>query len=544
MTADDPPAWRVGALLGLALAWIVLVRIPLVLNAPVHLDSDLAVDGLTLIDALHGRWRWHYPGTPHIGSAALGLSFLQAALFGATPETLVSGGVLAYVLLVLATFWMAREIAGTAVALWTLIPLCFASTGLVWLSGRITGGHLLIAAWHAAAFALLARLLARGGAGRAAALGIFCGLGLWVDRLFLFSLLGIIPALLLRIPDPTAWQRRLVETVIFGLGVLLGHLPAPLGQRLDPYDAYGSQFETILVDPARRRFDWSSAQRLAWDHAQILATQCVPRLFSGQRLVWDRAGRFRGLASDPTPELFGGRPQRRDRIDNGPIPWSALAIGITAAVLALIGLIRPLHPASNPILLAQGALLTAGALTLAGFILNRHIYDSDNYRYLVTWIPTWAFGLASTLERGTRQSGRRWIATGFAAIFALVMTLDTARWYRQLGWLDGVRPVRVPLNDRAFQWLSQHPEVDAIYGGYWDVYRLAFLRGGTLKAVPFPEYPVRFPEWRDQFPGDRPPILIARPDRLGSFNRAKALSEGARILDESPDLAILDWPNR
>ncbi len=158
--------------------------------------------------------------------------------------------------------------------------------------------------------------------------------------------------------------------------------------------------------------------------------------------------------------------------------------------------------------------------------------------------PLFLFEVASTLERGTRQSGRRWIATGFAAIFALVMTLDTARWYRQLGWLDGVRPVRVPLNDRAFQWLSQHPEVDAIYGGYWDVYRLAFLRGGTLKAVPFPEYPVRFPEWRDQFPGDRPPILIARPDRLGSFNRAKALSEGARILDESPDLAILDWPNR
>ena len=41
--------------------------VPLVLNAHDHMDSDLAVDGLTLLDAVNGHWRWHYPGTPYMG---------------------------------------------------------------------------------------------------------------------------------------------------------------------------------------------------------------------------------------------------------------------------------------------------------------------------------------------------------------------------------------------------------------------------------------------------------------------------------------------
>ncbi len=51
-----------------ALTLVALIRVPLVLNAEAHLDSDLAVDGLTLIDALNGHWRWHYPATPFIGT--------------------------------------------------------------------------------------------------------------------------------------------------------------------------------------------------------------------------------------------------------------------------------------------------------------------------------------------------------------------------------------------------------------------------------------------------------------------------------------------
>ena len=83
--APGPPRWPWVAL-GLALAWDVLVRIPLVLNAAAHLDCDLAVDGLTLLEATHGHWRWHYPGTPSMGSIPVLLSWPQAVVWGAEPD--------------------------------------------------------------------------------------------------------------------------------------------------------------------------------------------------------------------------------------------------------------------------------------------------------------------------------------------------------------------------------------------------------------------------------------------------------------------------
>ena len=45
------PRWP-WVVLGLGSFWTVLIRVPLVLNAQDHLDSDLAVDGLTLLDAV------------------------------------------------------------------------------------------------------------------------------------------------------------------------------------------------------------------------------------------------------------------------------------------------------------------------------------------------------------------------------------------------------------------------------------------------------------------------------------------------------------
>src|SRR5207249_3385482 len=133
------PLWP-WALLVLAMAWVALVRVPLVLNAEAHLDSDLAVDGLTLLEAVRGHWRWHYPGTPHIGIGPVLLSWPQARIWGADPITLVSGGLVAHQALVLATFLLAWRGFGPDVAAWSLVPLTFASTGTIWLSGRLTGG--------------------------------------------------------------------------------------------------------------------------------------------------------------------------------------------------------------------------------------------------------------------------------------------------------------------------------------------------------------------------------------------------------------------
>src|SRR4051794_24435597 len=48
---DQRPRWP-WVVLGMGLLWTALLRAPLILNAEDHLDSDLAVDGLTLLDAV------------------------------------------------------------------------------------------------------------------------------------------------------------------------------------------------------------------------------------------------------------------------------------------------------------------------------------------------------------------------------------------------------------------------------------------------------------------------------------------------------------
>src|SRR5947209_4369778 len=87
-----------------AMAWVAIVRVPLVLNAEVHLDSDLAVDGLTLLDAMRGHWRWHFPGTPQMGTPPILTAIPGALVFGTNASSLVLGCVLGYEAVVLATF--------------------------------------------------------------------------------------------------------------------------------------------------------------------------------------------------------------------------------------------------------------------------------------------------------------------------------------------------------------------------------------------------------------------------------------------------------
>ena len=120
------------------------------------------------------------------------------------------------------------------------------------------------------------------------------------------------------------------------------------------------------------------------------------------------------------------------------------------------------------------------------------------------------------------------------------MTLDTARWYAQFGWIDERgRPVRTAPRDPALAWLVAHPEVGRISGGYWDVYRLSFLTGGRVRGVPYPVYPDRFPEWSR--PG-HPEVVIVRPSPEGNHFRDDALRDGGRVLHGERGLTIVSWP--
>lgn len=520
-SAQPRHPWWPWLVLALGLAWTVLIRIPLVLNAEDHLDSDLAVDGLTLLDAVNGRWRWHYPGTPHMGILPMLASFPQALAWGANPITLVSGGTVLWGLVVVSAFWLAWRAYGPSVACWAIVPLVFSSLGTIWLSGRITGGHLLTLTWHALAFVGLQICLKRGGWRSAAMLGAWCGLGLYIDAMVLFTIAGLGAAALLARP-PISRSRILLGAAFLG-GIALGVLPREIGRRVDSYDAYPSQFAPTFESSAIAR------------HAEILVRECLPRLIAGVR--WEAVSRSPGPFGSSGWPTAGG--------------WLLLLVmaGFAAAMLRLaVEAVRPREPDRG--VTARGT-LTSGLLIVAAFLINRNIYNSDNYRYLIFLLIPWSLGFGLGLDDLYRLGKRGQVAgVVIAGLLAAGMTFAAFRWYRETRHYldDRGYPVRLESgpwweliirhdrphhgdpqssNGRAIRYAIT-PDVTHVFGGYWDVYRLAFLSGGQVVGVPHPMYPNRFPGWSAGLGPGRGKIMIFRPGEESASTRPAAEMPGGR----------------
>jgi hypothetical protein len=526
-----------------AMAWVALVRVPLVLNAESHLDSDLAVDGLTLRDAAQGRWRWHYPGTPHMGILPMFLSLPQALAWGANPRTLVSGGVVAFELVVLATFVMSWRVFGAAVASLGLIPLVFSSTGVIWLSGRITGGHLLTVAWSAVAFARLHAALSKPATWRAGVLGLWCGLGLYLDRMFLLVIASLAFAAVMGWWWSARPRRSGRSILVLAVGFVVGYLPHVIGSRVDPHDAYGEQFVSIFRPFGEPRPDapipWGQARALMKEHTAILLRECLPRLVAGHVLPTFESQ----SPAIPIPIPARGGASRAFAVD--PITLGATACTLTLFVLALARLVLCFGCRADPAAAAiQVGLILVGLLVIAGFLLNRNIFNSDNYRYLVLLLLPHSVGVGLLLEGWVRRGRtRRVAAIAVALSLAVLLSSDTWRWYRERGWVKGVVPVRVAVHDPILEWLDAHPQYTAIVGDYWAVYRLAFLSERPLRAVPYPGAPLRFPEWSLEAtagPG-RVHVRDKRGRRPG-FGEADWLPGVGSIILDSPSTLIVEWP--
>jgi hypothetical protein len=507
------------ACLAAGIVWTCLLRVPIVLNAPVHLDSDLAVDGLTLLEATRGQLRWHYPGTPHMGAAPVFLSLPQAIALGVGPETLVSGGAVAWALFVAAAFVMAKRAFGPTVAVASLVPLVFSSTGTLWLSGRITGGHLFTLFWHAGALAGLAGCLGKGNPRRWAGLGLWCGLGLWHDTLFVFTIAGIVAGGLLhswsvrRLPagaearPPTGSRAARIRLAgAFLLGLVAGVVPAILGRLLDPHDAYGTQFDTA-----------TDAAMLA-EHARLLLLECLPRLIAGHRLP--DGAMYLGVGSDVT----------RNPETDGLITLGLMAAFALAALAVVARCFRG-SPTSRAIAVAT---LVPALLVSFAFVANRNIFNSDNYRYLIFWALAWALGFGLLVARISRlRALGRPAAIAASAIVALALTADAATWYGKHRWIGpdflparaAARPVLTPMYE---------PAATHVFGDYWDVYRESFLTGGKVRAIPLPFYPDRFPGWSAGLGKGKGVVFVTAPN--GDWRGLL----GASLKRDGGDPALLD----
>jgi hypothetical protein len=516
----DAPARRLRwpwVALGLGLLWTVLIRVPLVLNAHDHLDSDLSVDGLTLLDAVHGHWRWHYPGTPYMGILPMLTSYPQALVWGADPITLVSGGTIIWLLVVGSTFWLTARAYGLEVAGWAILPLVCSSLGTIWLSGRITGGHLLTLVWHTGAFAGFYVCLTRGRWPRAAALGLWCGLGLYLDAMFLFTLAGMVPAALLAWLTTGRSKNGIGLAAMFSVAMLVGLLPREIGRRVDPYDAYPSQFDMTLKPEA------------IWEHIRLLGFHCLPRLIAGTELhQLENAGTSIQALMGIGPVSMSGAQIRSALPGKGE--WLAVLL-VMVFLMALVRLARDAASATQPArrAISLGTFYSALLIT-AAFLVNRNIYNSDNYRYLIFLLTPWALGFGLVLSDLARRGWAGWLSAWLvAALLFEVMTSATFLWYRDERVYVDQRgmPVRLPLPDwseltvvpdvrRGTPAVTTNfvvpPDVSHVMGGYWDVYKIAFLSGGRLVGVPFSLYPNRFRGWSRGLGPGRGKLLILNPE--------------------------------
>lgn len=511
-TGDRFRRWSVWLFVPAVLVAMAM-RAPLALNASAHLDGDLGVDGLTLLDVLHGRWRWHYPGTTHSGITPVFSSYAQALVWGATPITLVSGGCVLYAFVMLSTFLLARRAFGPGVAAWTLAPLTFCSTGLIWLSGRITGGHLLAAGWHSAALLLLHKAVSEPSFKSTLALGLWCGLGYYSDQMFLLSLAGLVPALGFALIK--ARKRPSAACLVaLAIGFAIGIAPREIGRRADPFDAYPGQFRPSLD------------ARSLLEHTRILFAECLPRLFSGHRLpdfiaLPDRTEVQGVLLYSTFPEAEGA-----------DVWASCFGIFIAGLGLSRVWLSRAPETRNIATDVVRQALGLSCLASLGAFVINRNVFGSDNYRYLTLLIAPWAIGVGILLNGLAERKGTGvGFAIGLAAILAVTSTLDIYRWHHRFGWVsDSGMPVRKRTTDPVLDWLEEHDEVKAIRGGYWDVYRYAFLLGGRVAPLPLGYYPDRFPELRARTWSDDESVEIIRIGRMSNVQAMAAQARGGRIL--------------
>ena len=417
------------------------------------------------------------------GIVPLLASYPQALVWGANPITLVSGGTVIWLLVVGSTFWLAAKSHGLEVAGWAILPLVFSSLGTIWLSARITGGHLLTSFWHTAAFAGLYCCLRRGNWRYAAVLGLWCGLGIYVDTMFLFTLAGLAAAALFAWRSTGRSEAGIGLAALFLVALWVGLAPREIGGRLDPHDAYPNVFNATL-EP-----------RAIWEHTRLLVSDCMPRL-----------------------------------IGNGVFP---AIIVVPAFLITLIRVALDLALSTDPARKAISiGICTSALLIVPAFVLNNTISDAHSFRYLVFLLTPWALGFGLVLSDLARQ-GRLGLLSAWlvGALLLGSMTVPVFLWYRdEMHYVDARgMPVRLPpqnwseltiarddarTGQAVFEDFVVPPDVTHVYGNYWVVYKMAFLSNGRVVGIPAPFSANRFRGWSHGLGAGRGKLLVLHPDLI------------------------------
>jgi hypothetical protein len=513
------------------------LRLPMMIHADRHLDSDLAVDGLVLREYLRtGKLDGTYPGTPHISTLPVFLSLPASWFWGDSPATLVFAGVASAILMIIPVFLMARKAYGTIPAILAGLVLASGGLGQVWLSARVTGGHLLAAAWLAWIWWIWTRLIESRSLSVWIGFGLVCAIAVFSDRIFLLGLAGIGLASLAAVPvyrETLPRTRRTKQAGIFLLslaacGFLLNGLAAS-----NAVPAYEGQFAVTTVP------------EVLIEHVRLLFLECLPRLLIGRILPDGATGvtfTHPGLISN---DAIAGK---------SPLVWILLGLFVVALVARIVskgdGKSSDTAIGRDPRWLGplRFGLCATTVLTFLAFVLNRNIFNSDNYRYLVLLLPGFGLAVARITSAGPRQSLRRVLLIAFVAL----LTLDTLYWQTKVGFRAGFSPA--PRSARArpespvdlVDLLRADPPVIAgeFEADYWEVYRALYLADLPIdRGQPFGFFPNRFfaPGSASRI-GKLPPFAVITKSPTSMQILTQIRAEGARRVFASPNLEIYERP--
>jgi hypothetical protein len=308
----------------------------------------------------------------------------------------------------------------------------------------------------------------------------------------------------------------------FVLAGIVGFLPHEIGRLVDPYDCYPSQFVATYEGPAIR------------EHGRLFWFQCLPRLVAGAEMrEFDRRSqRDDSIVHSVVTTLFDSRSARLPPIQEWFAAVMLVAFLVSIARLGFVAL-RDGDPCRRAI--ATGTTLSA-VMIAAAFMINRNIFNSDNYRYLIYLVTPWSLGFG-LLSSGLARRGL--LGSAFAGILVVILTLGMTAtmigWYRaDFGYLDADwKFVRVPqlgwnqlpIGPRRTHYVVP-PDVTHVFGGYWDVYRMSFASGKKVVGIPYPMYPNRFPGWSSGLDSDHGKLLVIG---VRTESRTGAPKRGSRI---------------
>ena len=204
---------------------------------------------------------------------------------------------------------------------------------------------------------------------------------------------------------------------MFLAALSVGLIPREIGRRFDPYDAYPSQLQLTL------------SSRAIVEHSRLLGLYCLPRLIAGTEL--DHVGKSCCHNRYPGSPGIYFEQSRTASIIPGKTEWLAMFM-IAAFFVALVRLGRDPGICSRTLPDGHWPRYAGSVLVVvAAFLVNRNIFNSDNYRYLVFLLTPWALGFGLWMNDLAKMSwAGRLLALIIAALLFEMMTSAAFLWYR------------------------------------------------------------------------------------------------------------------